>query len=63
MDSVLTPKQVCAMLRISERTLMRMVKKGTGPKCEKIPIRYNYLFHEKDLDDWIVSRTVMAKRA
>jgi predicted DNA-binding transcriptional regulator AlpA len=42
-DAILTRPQACAMISVSEDTLLRLLQKGEGPECVRLsPRRIGY---------------------
>ena len=55
--TLLTQREAALALRLSERTLERLLVSGSGPKfvrCGRRSIRYQ----QSDLDAWVASRVV-----
>lgn len=50
MKTLMTPREVCSVLRISQRTLSRMVLENRIPV---IQVRHSYRFHPDALKDFV----------
>lgn len=57
---LLTKKEAAKRLRVSEKTLDRLRRKGISPPVVKIGSRVMY--REDQLDNWIDGRTVTVER-
>lgn len=51
MDNILTPEELCKYLKISQRTLYRMLSKGKLPFAMKID--GSWRFFEKDVEQYL----------
>ena len=51
MDTILTPEELCKVLKISQRTLYRMITKGQMTFAFKL--NGSWRFFEKDIIKWL----------
>ncbi len=59
MDNIFTPEQLCEYLKISQRTLYRMLSKGKLPFAIKID--GSWRFFEKDVNEYLEQSKIHAK--
>lgn len=59
MDKILTPNELCDYMKISQRTLYRMLNKGKLPFAMKID--GSWRFFEKDVDKYLEQSKIHAK--
>jgi hypothetical protein len=55
-DDMLTPKEVAAELRITERALAAMRSRGTGPPYLRVTER-TIRYSRTDLAEWLASKS------
>jgi excisionase family DNA binding protein len=59
MDNIFTPKELCTFLKISQRTLYRMLSKGQLPFAIKIDGSWRFL--EKDVVEYLEKSKIHIK--
>lgn len=59
MDQLLTIKEVCEMIRVSDDTIYKEIKDG---KISGIKIRTEWRFKKEAIEDYLESRTVKASK-
>lgn len=59
MNTILTPEELCKYLKISQRTLYRMLSKGALPFAMKID--GSWRFFEHDVKEYLENSKVHAK--
>lgn len=59
MDQLLTIKQVCDMLQVSDDTIYKEIKDG---KIAGTKIRRDWRFKKEAIEDYLESRTVKASK-
>jgi len=59
MEPLMTPNELCIYLKISQRTLYRMLKRGNLPFAMKIDGSWRFL--QKDVEEYLEQSKIHAK--